>query len=48
MSGTLRYVWDYFGAEVWEPLADFSAKDEAAPDLFSDLLATADEFLSPS
>lgn len=48
MSGNLRHAWEYFAAELWEPLADYSAKDAAAaPDLFSDLFAAADEFLSP-
>ena len=48
MSGSLRQVWEYLAAELWEPLADYSAKDAAAPpDLFSDLFAAADEFLSP-
>ncbi|MFH0343038.1 MAG: hypothetical protein ACHBNF_13105 [Chromatiales bacterium] len=42
MSGSLRHVWEYLGAELWEPLA------ASAPlDLFSDLFATADEYLSP-
>lgn len=48
MSGGLRHAWDYFGAELWEPLAEYSTKDaDAPPDLFSDLCITADEFLSP-
>ena len=48
MSGSLRHAWDYLPMELWGPLADYSAKDTAAPpDLFSDLFATADEFLSP-
>jgi hypothetical protein len=48
MSGRFRHAWEYLAAELWEPLADFSAKDGAAPqDLFSDLFAAADEFLSP-
>ncbi len=48
MSGNFRHAWEYLAAELWEPLADFSAKNSAAPpDLFSDLYATADEFLSP-
>lgn len=48
MSGSLRHAWEYLAAELWEPLADYSAKDAAAPpDLFSDLFAAADEFLSP-
>jgi hypothetical protein len=48
MSGSLRQAWDYLVAELWEPLADYSGKDAAAPpDLFSDLFAAAGEFLSP-
>jgi len=48
MSGSLRHAWEYLAVELWEPLADYSAKDAAAPlDLFSDLFATVDEFLSP-
>ncbi|OGQ81219.1 MAG: hypothetical protein A3F90_13800 [Deltaproteobacteria bacterium RIFCSPLOWO2_12_FULL_60_19] len=48
MSGSLRHAWDYLSAELWEPLASFSTRDTAAPpDLFSDLFAAADEFLSP-
>ncbi|MCI0400762.1 MAG: hypothetical protein L0Z68_05620 [Gammaproteobacteria bacterium] len=48
MSGSLRHTWEYLAAELWEPLADYSARDAAAPpDLFSDLFAAADEFLSP-
>jgi len=48
MSGSLRNAWEYLAAELWEPLADYAAKDTAAPqDLFSDLFAAADEFLSP-
>lgn len=48
MSGSLGHAWEYLAAELWEPLADYSAKDATAPpDLFGDLLAAADEFLSP-
>ena len=48
MSGSLRYAWDYFAVELWEPLAAFSAQDASAPtDLFGDLVAAADEYLSP-
>lgn len=48
MSGNLLHAWNYFGAEIWEPLAEFSLKGELAPpDLFSDLFAAADDFLSP-
>ena len=48
MSGCLRHAWEYLAAELWEPLADYSARDAAAPpDLLSDLFALADDFLSP-
>ncbi len=48
MICSLRHAWTDLAAEVWIPLADYSARDAAAPpDLFSDLFATADEFLSP-
>ena len=48
MNGCFRDTWSYFNAEVWHPLADFSNKDAAAPlDLFSDLFAAVDEFISP-
>lgn len=48
MSGSLRQAWEYLSAELWEPLADYFAKDGAAPSsLFSDLFDTVDEFLSP-
>jgi len=48
MSGSLRHAWEYLAVELWEPLANYSSKDTAAPpDLFSDLFAAADEFLSP-
>jgi hypothetical protein len=48
MSGSLRHAWAYLASELWEPLADYSSKEGAAPpDLFSDLFAAADEFLSP-
>ena len=48
MSGTLRQAWEHLVAEVWEPLADYSARGATAPrDLFSSLFAAADEFLSP-
>ncbi len=48
MSGSLRHAWAYLSSELWEPLANYSAKDAVAPaDLFSDLFTTADEFLSP-
>jgi hypothetical protein len=49
MNGSLRHAWEYLAAELWEPLADYSARDAVAPPgLFSDLVVTADEFLSPS
>jgi hypothetical protein len=48
MSGNLRDTWEYLGVQLWEPLADYCGKDaNAPPDLFSDLFAAADEFLSP-
>lgn len=48
MSGSLRHAWEYFGAELWGPLAEYSGRDATAPpDLFSDLFAVADEFVSP-
>jgi hypothetical protein len=48
MNGDLRHAWDYFTAELWEPLAEYSTKDAVAPpDLFSDLFTAADEFLAP-
>jgi hypothetical protein len=48
MSGNLRHTWEYLTDELWTPLADYSAHDAAAPpDLFSDLFAAAEEFLSP-
>jgi hypothetical protein len=47
MSGSLRHVWDYLAVELWEPLASYSTKETAAPpDLFSDLFAGVDDFLS--
>lgn len=47
MSGSLRHAWEYLAAELWEPLADYSAKDAAAPpDLFSDLFAEANDHLA--
>jgi len=47
MSGSLRHAWQYLAAELWEPLADYSAKDAAAPpDMFSDLFAEANEHLA--
>jgi hypothetical protein len=30
MSGSLRDAWEYLAAELWEPLADYSATDAAA------------------
>jgi hypothetical protein len=48
MSGGFRDAWEYLATELWEPLADLPAKDcTGPPDLFSDLFAAADEFLSP-
>lgn len=48
MSGALGHAWNYLQAEVWEPLAEYTTDDTAAPPgLFSDLFAAADEFLSP-
>jgi hypothetical protein len=48
MTGNLRQAWEFLPAELWTPLANFSANDSSAPpDLFSDLYATADDFLSP-
>ena len=47
MSGSLSHAWEYLKAELWEPLADYSVKDAAAPlDLFSDLFAEANEHLA--
>ncbi len=48
MSGSLRQAWAYLDTELWEPLASYSAKDAVTPpDLFSDLFALADDYLSP-
>lgn len=48
MTGSLRQTWDHFAVEVWEPLADRPVQDATAPpDLFSDLFALADDYLSP-
>jgi hypothetical protein len=48
MSGSLRQAWTYFAEELWEPLANYTAGNAAAPlSLFSDLFVTADEFISP-
>jgi hypothetical protein len=47
MTGSLRGVWDYLSAEVWEPLADRPQGAAAPPDLFTDLFAVADDYLSP-
>ncbi len=47
MSGSLRHAWDYLATELWEPLADYSTKDAAAPpDLFSDLFECVNDHLS--
>lgn len=46
MSGSMRLAWEYFGVELWEPLADYTTKDaKAPPDLFSDLFAEANDYL---
>lgn len=48
MSGSLRESWEYLAAELWEPLGAYSTKEAVAPeDLFSDLYAAVDEYLSP-
>ena len=48
MSGSLRFGWEFLPVEVWEPLANYAVKNVEAPSsLFSDLFATADEFLAP-
>jgi hypothetical protein len=48
MTGNLRHAWEFLPSDVWTLLADFSSNDASAPpDLFSDLYAAADEFLSP-
>jgi hypothetical protein len=48
MSGGLRSSWEHLRADVWETLAEYSTKETTAPeDLFSDLFASADEFISP-
>jgi hypothetical protein len=48
MSGTLRDAWVHLAEDMWEPLGNFSTTNAAAPtDLFSELFAAADEFLSP-
>src|SRR5437764_15317023 len=48
MTGSLRGAWDHLSLEVWEPLADRPIQDKTAPpDLFSDLFALADDYLSP-
>lgn len=47
MSGSLSQAWEYLNAELWEPLANYSAKAAAAPpDLFSDLFAEANDHLA--
>lgn len=47
MSGSLRSAWEYLAAELWEPLAEYSVKNAAAPsDLFRDLFAEANEHLA--
>lgn len=48
MSGSLRPAWEFLADELWEPLASFATPQHVAPpDLFSDLFAAVDEFLSP-
>jgi hypothetical protein len=48
MSGGVRDAWDYLGHELWEPLAEFNRAGGVAPgDLFGDLFAAADDYLSP-
>ncbi len=48
MNGSLRFAWEHFGADLWTPLSEYSNKEVGAPlDLFSDLFAAADDFLSP-
>ncbi|MCI0562266.1 MAG: hypothetical protein MN733_27585, partial [Nitrososphaera sp.] len=47
MSGSLRQAWSYLATDLWEQLAAYSTKQVAAPfELYSDLLAAADKFLS--
>lgn len=49
MSGSLHIAWEHLPSELWEPLADHSAKDGVAPpDLFGNLFAAAEDYLSPS
>lgn len=48
MNGSLRYAWQYFAADIWNPLAAYSAPGAVAPpSLFGDLFVAVDEFLSP-
>ncbi len=48
MAGSLTHVWVELAQDLWEPLAEYSAADVAAPtDLFSDLFTAADEYLAP-
>jgi hypothetical protein len=48
MTGSLRQAWDYFPAEIWDSLAEYSSKDVSAPqELFNDLFALASDYLSP-
>jgi hypothetical protein len=44
MSGSLRHAWEHLAEELWEPLAQCPA---APLDLYSDLFAAAEEYLSP-
>jgi len=49
MNDSLRHAWIYTAADLWEPLANYSAKNAAAPpDLFSDLFVAVDDHLSSS
>ncbi len=43
MTGSLRQAWEYFAAEVWEPLGTHAA---APPDLFSDLFEVVNDYLA--
>lgn len=43
MNGNLRHAWIYTAADLWEPLAVYSA---GPPDLFSDLYEAVDDYLA--
>lgn len=48
MSGGVRQAWQWLRDEVWRPLAEYSSEEEGAPDdLFGDLFAAAEDYLSP-